>query len=344
MAVPTYISISSATGHAGGGQYVEITGTDFRTSDSSLVEIPDTQLLPTVQVIFFGTSAGHAWQSESPSVEAVSSTKLRVQVPQFRGDPNVPDLVDDALTHVSFPIASVTIKNLDADGAPIAGETVTETGVYTYTQALLRLPQAEPPIMSTLREFIKLLKRQVVSRVSADSHTDFAIDGASVTELSKRPSIDLLISTDRDPDYSQYDNEQILIDRTTHFDVHDYPMTVQIDVQIMMSSEFEHEVLRMVDGLFELMMRTPNLVTAVDLDQTDEGETDGYYPLDMVLYPQKIGRPSRVNVHAYQARIRIRGVPIIISDPTTKYFRRAAFRLTTDNLDAETPDPITISD
>ena len=330
MAIPTFTSIDVSTGHPGGGQVIEVVGTGFRVRTAT-VQIPDQQTQPTVRVRFEGVSAGSGWANNA-SVRVLSDTLLRVSVPEFKGNPNIPGILDASLTRLSFPACNIVIQNVDDAGVDIPGETVTATGVYTYEQPLLSLPDGDPPLMQITRELIYMLKRQVISRVGMNTHTDFGEDGATATFLAEHPAIDILLSVEDDDEYKYLDNDQYLIDQGTHWDSYDQPNTVMLSVLLTISSQWDHEIHRMLDALFEMRMRSPWLTLAHDLNPDNDGRTLSRYPLEFTQLPQMIGRASRVNVEAYQARLQIRGIVLVSEDPIAKYFKRATFRLMSTDM------------
>src|SRR5687767_11909854 len=104
MAVPTITAVSPSVIYTG-GQMIAVTGTNFRTAyPPPDVDGPLPVPPPTVQVLI-GTSAAR-------KVVVSSTTTLTCITP-----PVEPGAV------------TVTVKNLDAAGNPIAGETVSATNL-----------------------------------------------------------------------------------------------------------------------------------------------------------------------------------------------------------------------
>lgn len=113
MAVPTITSLSVTTGPTQGRTLVAITGTNFRAYPA----IPATGRVPkptpTVRILF-GTE-------EATDVQTESTTKVWCLAP------------------VSDPgLVSVTLTNIDAEGAAVAGETVVKANAYTYVRPYIR--------------------------------------------------------------------------------------------------------------------------------------------------------------------------------------------------------------
>lgn len=325
MAVPTITDISPDTGHPGGGQMIEITGTNFR-------EQPSTPSVPP-----------HAYKSVAVTVDGVaaeevlvvSSTLLRVRVPDYRGDPNpeLPGTVDESVSRVTFPAVDIVVTNLDDDGDPIGGETVTEASAFSYVQPLIRAPAGDPPLYQVFREFLWLLKRQVVSRVARATHTDFGDSGEKITVLSKHPSIGLQMNLLRDPEYSYFDNETILVDNGDNtWSEYDASKTFMMMCPMTLSSQSETEVHHMVDALIDAHMATPWL--NVQPDPSWPPGALNRYPLEMVDMPTQVGTVDRANIHAFAATMRIRGIPLVREDPlTTTIRRRMTISLGTTDVD-----------
>lgn len=346
MAIPTFTSITPNTGHPGGQLVAEIAGTNFRTR-SEAFEVPEETTGPTVQVTFSGVSAGSAWTSKAKVVEAESSTLLRVEVPAFLGNPNVTGILDSDVSQISFPAASITIENLDDDGEVIAGESVTEADAFTYVQPLNVLPADEPPIQSVIREFIHILKRQILGRVTTNTHTDYGAEGEAIAMLSEHPSIDVVITVNDDDEYKYHDNEEFLVDQGTHWDEYDNPMTVRIDAQVFMTSEYENTMYRMLDGWFEMCMRTPWVRLPIDIRNEQAKNYPGsnnLYPFEVLQQPQQIGRPSRVNIQAYSAQISIRAITMVSDDPIARIYPRTTIELTTTDMDVSQTQTLEVPD
>lgn len=115
MAVPTITSLSVTTGPTQGRTLVAITGTNFRPYPV----IPATGRVPkprpTVRILFGA--------EEAVEVQTESTTKVWCLTPT----------ADPGLT-------SVTVTNLDAQGVPVAGETVVKADAYTFVRPYIRVP------------------------------------------------------------------------------------------------------------------------------------------------------------------------------------------------------------
>ncbi len=120
MAVPQIFGVSPSAGPSMGGNMVIVDGLNFRLPD----EPPATGVAPkaaqTVEVLF-GTIP-----ADPEKIFVVQDSRLYVKAPPFpMHDANeVPLLVAQTV--------DVTVTNLDNNGDPIAGETVTEVDGYAF--------------------------------------------------------------------------------------------------------------------------------------------------------------------------------------------------------------------
>jgi hypothetical protein len=306
MAVPTFTSVAPAIGSPGGGQIVEIVGTNFRiqTADPTADPQPTSY---TVEVTFNGVPAEFTL--------AVSSTLLRVAVPDYRGDPlAVAGFRGSELSRFSFPAVDIVIQNLEDDGDPISGETVTAAAAYTYQQPLIRAPEGDPPLLQVLKTFLALLMKQVVTDVAQSTHTDFGEEGETITALAEHPSVAVRMNVLRDPEYSQFDNEQIIVPvGGGRFNQYDAPKTYMLVLPLVLSAKTETEMQHMLAQFLNISSVTPWLNVQPDPDwplpQVNR------YPLEFMQLPQQAGSADRTNVKAYSAQVRIRGIPVVHGNP-----------------------------
>lgn len=299
----------------------DIVGTNFRVASAAVVNPP--RAFNTVAVTVGGVPA--------EAVFVPSTTLLRVRIPDFRGDPN-PAIVDDAISRVAFPAVDVVITNLDDDGVAIAGETVTAAAAYTYEQPLIRAPQGDPPLLQVFRELLRLLKRQVISRTAMQTHTDFG-EGTGIlfTELSEHPSVGLQMNIQRDPEYSYFDNEKIIIPMGGGvFREYDGTKTYMLVCPVTLSSKNPFEAHHLNAALIDAVAASVWLRVAPD--PAFPGGTLNNYPLELVQPPEQIGGSNRVNITAFQAVLRVRGVPVVRGDPLTEQlFQISTISLSTTN-------------
>ena len=314
MTTPTFTSVTPSNGYPGGGQVVEIVGTNFRAEERPY-EAPATDWPATVAVTFDGVA--------SDNVQVASSTLLRVKVPTAEFDPNVAGLTDDSLSRIRFPSVDIAITNLDDDGVAIPGESVTASGAFIYEQPLLRIPSGTPPLTQVLYAFIRLLKRCIVSNINWDTARTYGDDGAVFTVLSKHPSIGFTIDIVDDPEYGYFDNEQQIFEVAPGvYDVYDKQMTVMMMIDLTISCHKSSGLaMRMIQALMDMQLASPNLIVPPDPRYPIAGEPNNEYPLEFTGRPSQAHSANNADIRAFTASMRIRGIPMLLDEPSTKGLR-----------------------
>jgi hypothetical protein len=148
---PTLTSVTPSSGPGSGGDLVALHGT-------------------------FGTRVAVRFGTAAAEVVAVHD-EASVSVGHVRTPPHAEGVVD------------VTVTNLDAAGAPIAGESIILTGAYTYQRP--RIVQ-EANLTRLVRTLLRELKRQVLPNVSLSVSVEFdepPYEGAAATAIAKLPSL-----------------------------------------------------------------------------------------------------------------------------------------------------------
>ena len=152
MAVPTLTAITPTSGPTSGGDLVRLTGTGFAAQ---------------VAVTFAGVPA---------AVLAV-----RAEVGTFVADVRTP-------AHAEA-VVDVTLRNLDAFGAPVPGEEAALASAYRFLRPRI---VKEADLTRIVRALLRELKRQVIANVSMTVSIDYddtTVDGMNVVAISKLPSL-----------------------------------------------------------------------------------------------------------------------------------------------------------
>ena len=178
MALPTVTSHTPTRGHTGGMVFIAFIGTGF-----ALPADPDTTSLPvpapgaSMSITFGGVEALDIRVEDDETV-----TCLAPICPLVNSDGiPIPGKVDIVLT------------NLDADGDPVAGESVTITDGFEYLRPNLSAKSFPHWVLET---FMRQIILQVVPRVGLAVHTDFR-DGEEI-DYDKIPEAPCLVLTDVD--------------------------------------------------------------------------------------------------------------------------------------------------
>lgn len=179
MAVPTITAVSPNTGHTGGQTLVEITGTNFRVPDYPLAD-GVTETPTTVRVTFGG--------EEATVLGIVDEETLLVLTPSH-DESGVPATAQNAAVAAS----DVTVTNLDDDGDPIAGESVTSSAAFSFRKPILNVQTTLERVLKELQvQFQRALPRGV--ELVFDPHTDFddeTGDELNTVRFAKLPGVGL---------------------------------------------------------------------------------------------------------------------------------------------------------
>ena len=165
MAVPTISNVSPDAGPSRGRVLITVEGTGFREPPAPPLTGPTTSPGPTVKVEFGSVEADRVW--------VVSSTELLVRTPAK--EPGVHD---------------ITVTNLDDDGDPIAGETVTEASSYTTSLPDLTASTVLTRVMRTL---ILEMRKQVLSNTKAIVHSEYDEDTGDLLSIIPTAELPALV-------------------------------------------------------------------------------------------------------------------------------------------------------
>lgn len=309
MAVPTFVSTSPATGPTGGRNLVTITGTNFRTWPAPPAAGPIPKTAVPVQVKFDGEAA--------LSVAVVSSTRLDVLVPPYRGNSEAsPTSPADGSNPLPLPQTDIVITNVDDAGVAIPGETVTAADAYRYARTALRTPdaaEAQQVWRRTLRDVLRTFKRQIITEVAHATSTDYGTGG--IIELARLPAI--VISGPRMPEdltrRAQIMREEVVAGEYERFWPAWYCNMEFVGTGM---SDSQREIVAMVQAVHEMFMRTPWL--EVDVSPTDPTLGRLQFPFVLTGPPElEVARPNH-NLHSFGFGFEVRGVPFELDQPVAR--------------------------
>lgn len=175
MAVPTITNVSPSTVFTAGNSLVEIRGTGFR---EWVVPPPSGYLsgpyVSPVEVLFGGV-AGY-------NVGVVSSERLFVRIPPCPLPVVKPEYGQGAV--------DIVLRNLNANGVPIAGELVTLPNGLLYQRAQLAI---ETDFARVTRALVRLMRQQIIVNVSPMQHSDFDLNTADLLNIVDVPTLPALV-------------------------------------------------------------------------------------------------------------------------------------------------------
>ena len=208
MSVPTITSISPSSGLTIGLSAVKIVGTNFRVAPSPppAAHLGTGVWQQTVSVTFNGVAAD--------GVMVCSDTLIYVATPEYFGEPSqVPAAVD------------VVVTNLDNDGNPIAGETVTETDGFTYKRQDLT---AEGALKWVATQLVVWFQRHVLENTVRTTDDEYSDDPSDmVVALGALPGIVLSGPMVSDDPY-RHDNQEHEIEIETGVTANELPRRAKI--------------------------------------------------------------------------------------------------------------------
>ena len=291
MAVPTITSLTPNTGPTGGRTLVDLAGTNFRLPTTPpLTGSPSGPLKPSVEVLVGGKL--------SEQVDVVSAARLLFLTP---------------ITPAKGPGSEdVIVRNIDDNGDPIAGETVTLTNGFTYFLPSLTV---ESELTRLVRTLLRDLKRQVLPNTVITTNTDFDPVTGDLTNLIEVATLPALILSgpatsenrffslnDRQELVSSTDPEEVLIRRR--------PYTIDLEWTLFGvtggagSTVTLLNLARLVIGFFQR-----NKFLVMDKDATDPTKGTVRYEMDFTIdgEPDVVSQPNESNIRQFSAAFVIRG-------------------------------------
>ena len=296
MATPALTSIAPAVGPSSGGDLVRLVGSHIAAA----------------VIVRFGGVPAH--------VESV------------RRESGV-DIVDVRTPLHAEGIVDLELENLDAAGAPIAGERLVVPAAYRFVRANVAV---EADLTRVVRQLLRELKRQVLGNVSTTVSVDYddtTVDGLNVIALAKVPSLVLSGPTLR-PNRFYAENEahedvvpgfsgpELLRRRPAY--------TVDLDFMLTGASERTVELLNLMAAVATFVNRNRWLEVARDPADLAKGTVRWELDADGEFRTQLAGRDD---VRAFTCGLVLRGFDVDEGLPLdrTKALAGAADVSTTPN-------------
>jgi hypothetical protein len=274
MAVPTVTNIYPPRGHAGGKALVRILGGGFAEN---------------VSVTFGGV--------EARDVRYVNHALLYVVTPISP--------LQDATTGAGDGDVDVVIQNLDEDGNPVGGESVTVTDGFEYRMPSFAAKSTLERISLRLREE---LRRQVWREVILRRHTDYSRDAAAIqVEFSTLPAL-ALIGPQIVPNPVYKRNTKTLVQGERFLVNRQAPLTVDLQFGIVGGWNKDRHGF----GLTEATMGFFKKNTRLQVDKVEGDPSQGHVLFDMDFTPGNlptiVAAPNESNVSAFSGTVAIIGV------------------------------------
>jgi hypothetical protein len=294
MAVPTISAVSPSVGATGGGNLVQITGTNFRVWQiPAPTGGPAGPRTPTVEVRFNG--------ARSSRVIVASATRLFAVVPKTSLPMVAPTLGEG--------VVAVEVRNVDS-GVTIPGEAATLAGGYGYRRVQLAL---ESDLTRLCRALMQELKAQVLANVSISTHTDWdpdTDDGLNTLGLAELPGIALLgpdlvenrFYSRNDRSWRQASGIEQVLRRA--------PYTVDLQFTLVGACELKMQAI----NLMAVVQSFVELTKRISMRRDGADPSQGYVSYDLDVMPDGDMRmdamPSESNVHSFSGRLVLRGFDV----------------------------------
>ena len=297
MAVPTVTNIAPDEGKTFGRVAIRIDGTNFRLPPAPPADgFVGGLHLRTVRVEFGGVA--------SPDVQVFTDSMLTARVPPYGADPN--DLPADM---------DVVVTNLDDDGDPIGGETVTAVDGWKYVRE--GPTDLEDAVKWTARQVRRHLARHVVDEVAFQTHTVYDQDlGAplNVTRLAKVPGIAITAvrlqerTSDRHL-VAQYEAGTVLT-----WQRQEAPDVLDLEMDLSGVSDHFNESLSMGATLKALVREEPYV--NVPSEPGNDASTPVRLPLVLRSDVEYRNEDRESNLSGFRATIAVEGLNVLPGYPT----------------------------
>lgn len=311
MAAPTISTVSPATGPAYGGNIVVIAGTNFNVAyDTSR---PFSGVVPVA--VLFGSAVAR-------KVMVVSSTQVWAMAPACSSDS----------WEAAHAAVDLTVRNLDADGDPVAGEEVIQAAAYTYLRESLA-PSATRatkagPTAQVLEAFIGRLQRELLASAAMQTHLDYGAEGEAVVVDSEAPGIGIHADLVDDPDWSQWNNVRDRQERAggDGYDVYRSGRAKMLVVNLTLSAKYESVYCRLRDAVYDTFSTYPYLDVAGDPDW--DSTHVNKYPIDPVDEFRQASNPSNQELWVAKTTIYVHGIRLVPQQPMDRAVVPASISLT----------------
>ena len=331
MGVPSVTAVSPSSGPTGGRTYVELTGTNFvvlPVPTTFPAEVLDARVSVQFRQTVVRKGVSTVVTRDATNVEVDATTHLSCLIPVGDHAEN-----DAALT------ADIIVKNLDEDGDPIAGETVTKLAAYSYSLPSLAV---ESDYVRILRALIQEFKRQVCEETVLTTETDWdddTSDDAHETPEPTLPSITLIGPRLSETDVRQ-SAETLKVQSGLTWKDYRPGRVKDCEFDIVLAtggSAAMTQGLNFCVQVVEFFRRNPYLV--VPLNPANLALGNGELELELLADPDADGLPNLDNIRSFRGSFVLKGVPFEglpgISDDLLfrKGFAAEIFETVTDKVE-----------
>lgn len=291
MAVPFVGSIYPSTGPAIGGTLVRLLGGNFRVPDPPDLTVvgPVPAPAPTVEVTVGGVA--------SSRVIVASAGKIYFSTPKK-------SLTDSYGRPEDGPLSEdVVVTNVDDDGAPIVGETVTVTDGFEY--ARVDLSSSNQSTLTTVHKaLIVLMRDELIGNVVDHTHSDYddtEEDLKNVIAIAELPAI-VITGPDLPRNTLHMDYSGAISDgKNGDVLIHRRPRYRDLEYDVGVISDNTAQFLNLVQAVDEFLDR--NTTITVSCAPNPDLELELHVVQDFVN--RRVTGNAKQNLHVARSRIKI---------------------------------------
>ncbi len=252
----------------------------------------------TVKVEFDGEPATR--------VDVLSSSRLFVIVPAYRGDPEVEDIVP----------SMVRVVNLDPDtGEELPGisEETTVVDGWKYRRPQLDSFNSPGNLKRMVRQVLQTFKRQIIPNVALTTHTDYddtVSDMLNLVALAELPALVLTGPELRNNRFYSLNQPQYIQSPTNPREFNRLRPAKTVDLVFGMIGADDHSGVAInlqdvVEQFFEV-----NKFMELDRDSDDPGKGRVQFEMELIDEPSIASAPNESNVRHFTGSFEIRGFDI----------------------------------
>lgn len=302
MAPPIVNLIRPARGWSAGGTFVQLDGNDFKMPAPpprvAGVEVPVPA--PTVEVLFDGIPA--------TSVQMISTAILRCTTPKHH-----PDRTLDDGTTLSGTV-DVTVRNLDADGVPIPGESVTVTQAYQFTRPVLGAKNVRGAWLRVIDAFLEHWRDLVCESVAFIPATDYDSETGDVRGYVKMAALPgIAVTRVGFPDSATFPDsggDEIVADDQTIL-LRRQPVATDITFTLVLVSNNAGELINLSEVVAWVFNDSPTFQVQIDPNDPVHGVADfTFYLTSPLQISERVGNTNIVTTEVPGIILRVLSVDL----------------------------------